>query len=139
MIHEIKIAHCEWKRNWIDQNKVVFGYDDTQDCCESWGWGVYDSETKEKVSESPDGLPYHFDFESGTEEVEFSCHLTDEVRERMLYGKNFEYVDVLSVVRVKLLPDEGTDGKPLVFEAFTDHNGYYLHSFSFDKEDKSNG
>ena len=72
MIHEVKIAHCEWKRNWIDQNKVVFGYSDVQDCCESWGWGVYDPETKERVADSPDGMPYHFDFESGAEEIEFN-------------------------------------------------------------------
>ena len=137
MIHEVKIAHCEWKRNWIDQNKVVFGYSDVQDCCESWGWGVYDPETKERVADSPDGMPYHFDFESGAEEIEFNSWISAVDRARMLYGKNSEYVDVIDVVRVKLLPDEGTDGKPLVFEAYTDHNGYYLHSFSFDKEENN--
>ena len=139
MIREIKIPHCEWKRNWIDQNKVVFGYDDTQDCCESWGWGVYDPETKERVADSPDGLPYHFDFEGGSEEIKFDSSISDVDRARMLYGKNFEYVDVLDVVRVKLLPDEGTDGKPLVFEAYTDHNGYYLHDFSFEKDEDADG
>ena len=135
MIREIKIQHLEWKKNWIDQNKVVFGYDDTQNCCEEWGWGVYDPETKEKVADSPDGLTYHFDFKSGAEELEFGDRNNYD-RANMLYGRDLECydLDVLDVVRVKLLPDEVTDGKPLVFEAYTNHNGYYLHDFSFEKE-----
>ena len=140
MIREIKIPHLEWKKNWIDQNKVVFGYDDTQDCCESWGWGVYDPETKEKVADSPDGLTYHFDFKSGAEKLEFGDRNNYD-RANMLYGRDLECydLDVLDVVRVKLLPDEGMDGKPLVFEAYTNHNGYYLHDFSFEKDEDADG
>ena len=131
MIREIKIPHYEWKKNWIDQNKVVFGYYDSQNCCEDWGWGVYDPETKEKVAESPDGMPYHFDFECGAKTDCFNA----EERFCERYAFRDEWVDQLDCVRVRLLPDEGTDGKPLVFEAYTAHNWYYLHSFSFDKEE----
>ena len=35
------------------------------------------------------------------------------------------------------MKNEGTEGEPLVFEAWTDHNGYYLHSFSFGKRDNN--
>ncbi len=135
MIREIKIQHCEWKKNWIDQNKVVFGYDDSQNCCEEWGWGVYDPETKEKVAESPDGMPYHFDFEGGAETVQFTSRENQEGR----LNRRGELVEILDCVRVRLLPDEGTDGKPLVFEAYTDHNGYYLHDFSFEKDEDADG
>lgn len=131
MIREIKIPQCEWKRNWIDQNKVVFGYGDTQNCCECWGWGVYDPDTKEKVAESPDGMPYHFDFEGG---AKTDCFYAEE-RFCERYAFSDEWVDQLDCVRVRLLPDDGTDGKPLVFEAYTDHNGYYLHDFSFEKDE----
>lgn len=135
MIREIKIPHLEWKKNWIDQNKVVFGYDDTQDCCEEWGWGVYDPKTKEKVAESPDGMPYHFDFEGGAKTAQFDARENQEGR---LAFRN-EYVEQLDCVRVRLLPDDGTDGKPLVFEAYTNHNGYYLHDFSFEKDEGADG
>ena len=39
------------KRNFVDQNNVVFGYDDQRDCCESFGMGVYDPATHELVAE----------------------------------------------------------------------------------------
>ena len=135
MIREIVIPHLEWKKNWIDQNKVVFGYDDTQDCCEEWGWGVYDPETKEKVAESPDGLPYHFDFEGGAKTAQFNAE--EELGNRFAFRD--AWVDQLDCVRVRLLPDEGAGGKPLVFEAYTDHNGFYLHDFSFEKEKNADG
>ena len=135
MIREIKIPHLEWKKNWIDQNKVVFGYDDSQDCCESWGWGVYDHETKEKVAESPDGMPYHFDFEGGAKTAQFN----DEERFGERYAFRDAWVDQLDCVRVRLLPDDGSDGKPLVFEAYTNHDGYYLHDFSFEKDEDADG
>lgn len=41
MIVEISNAITEQygKKNWIDQNLVVFGYYDRDHCCEAWGWG----------------------------------------------------------------------------------------------------
>ena len=139
MIKELKnsVTEAFSKRNWIDQNNIVFGYEDSQDCCEDWGWGVWNPKTKEKVADSPDGLPYHFDFESGATEIEFTDYLPKREYAKMLYGQDQTYLDHLDVVRVNLLPDEGTEGEPLVFEAWTDHNGYYLHSFAFEKRDNN--
>ena len=50
MIQDIgnKITKNYDKHNWIDQNNVVFGYDDDQQCCEHWGWGVFDPQTGKK-------------------------------------------------------------------------------------------
>lgn len=118
------------KKNWIDQNLVVFGYSDTSCCCEEWGWGVYDPETKKKVADSPNGMPYHFSLSSGVDKQEFAYNSGND---RRLAFKD-EVVDQLDCVRVTLLPDEGIEGKPLVFEAYTHHNGYYLHGFSFSDE-----
>lgn len=137
MITEIKnsITEVFAKRNWIDHNNVVFGYDDTQSCCESWGWGVWNPRTKERVADSPNGMPYHFDLEAGATAIEFTDDLPKHEYCNLLYGQDETYLDHLDVVRVNLIPDVGVAGDPLVFEAYTSHNGYYLHSFSFLKQE----
>ena len=119
MIQDIgnKITSDYDKRNWIDQNNVVFGYDDNRQCCEYWGWGVFDPQTGEKVAEDPAGLPYHFDFEAGADEVPLRIY-TDE---------SDESTDIVQVV---LLRDDDPS-KRLIFECFNCHNGYYYHDFSF--------
>ena len=126
MIQDIgnKITSDYDKRNWIDQNNVVFGYDDHQQCCEYWGWGVYDPKTGEKVAEDPNGLPYHFDFEAGANESPLRIY-TDEC-------------DVSNdFVQVVLVSDDDSK-KKLIFECFNCHNGYYYHDFSFKRiEDKN--
>lgn len=122
MITQIHIKNTLWKRNWIDHNNVVFGYDRDQLCCESFGWAVYDPITKEKVSDDIDGMPYHFDFESGAR--------TDEA-----WYTDIEDQDVLDVVHVTLVNDKD-ETKKLIFECWCNHNGYYYHDFSFEKNEK---
>ena len=109
------------KHNWIDQNSVVFGYSDYQQCCEDWGWGVFDPSKKERIAEDPDGMPYHFVFEDGAKEGEAAF-------------SDVDYPDVVDVVHVTLAHDED-ESKRLVFECFCNHNGYYYHDFSFEKRE----
>lgn len=135
MIRTIELKWAGGKHNWIDQNNVVFGYDDVQDCCEAWGWGVYDPETRELVAAEPDGLPYHFDFENGTRELAIKWG-DKKPKEELPYGfENTEYIDVINAVQVALLPDDG-EARRLIFQCYVDHNGYYYHSFSLDKKSK---
>lgn len=117
MIQDIgnKITNGYGKQNWIDQNNVVFGYDDYQKCCEDFGWGVYDPETGKKVADEPNGLPYHFDFEAGAREND----------DRIYTGE-----DTTDTVQVTLVHDDDHK-KKLIFECFNCHNGYYYHDFSF--------
>lgn len=122
MINQIHIKHAPWKCNWIDHNNVVFGYDKDQHCCESFGWSVYDPITKEKIADDIEGMPYHFDFISGARMYEEPY--TD-----------IEYPDVLDVVHVTLVHDEDKTEK-LIFECWCNHNGYYYHDFSFEKNEK---
>ena len=124
MIQDIgnKITWDNDKINWIDQNNVVFGYDDYQECSEYWGWGVYDPETGEKVAEDPAGLPYHFDFEAGAR--------ADEPR---IFSD--EHPD--DTVQVTLVNDDDPT-KTLIFECFNCHNGYYYHDFSFKRLEDMN-
>lgn len=121
MIKQIHINYCDWKENWIDHNNVVFGYSKNQ-CCESFGWGVYDPITEKKVADDIDGLPYHFDFNSGAREFEPPYEY-------------IEYPNVLDVVHVTLIHDKDAT-KRLVFECWCNHNGYYYHDFSFGKREK---
>ena len=107
------------KINWIDQNNVVFGYDDVRHCCEHCGWGVYNPRTRERVADSPDGLPYHFDFDAGAKEND----------EEPFQG------DVTDWVQVVLVSDDDPD-KKLILECWCEHNGYYYHDFSFKKHDE---
>lgn len=122
MIKQIYIKHVSGKRNWIDHNNVVFGYEKDQQCCESFGWAVYDPITREKVADDIEGIPYHFDFTSGAREDEEPY--TD-----------IEYPDVLDVVHVTLVHDED-ETKKLIFECWCNHNGYYYHDFSFERNEK---
>ena len=125
MIKQICMKHDSWwdtKRNWIDHNNVVFGYSDDQQCCESFGWAVYDPITREKVADDIDGKPYHFDFESGA-------------NEDVVPYTDIEYPDVLDVVHVTLIHDEDKT-KKLIFECWCNHNGYYYHDFSLKKNEK---
>lgn len=119
MINEIGNCNTRMaeKQNWIDQNKVVFGYDNYRQSCEEFGWGVYDPDTRAKVAEEPHGLPYHFVFEEGAKENS---------------GLSFKE-DVTDWVHVTLEADDGS-GKRLVLECYCDHNGYYYHDFDFWKD-----
>lgn len=131
MIREIKIPGCNTKKNWIDQNNIVFGYSDHQHCCEAFGWGVFNSETKERVAFSPDGLSYHFDFEKGAVEIEGNpdpLTLKD--------GDGYEIAPSCpDTVQVELVSDTD-ETKRLVFECWNVHNGYYYHDFSFERNKK---
>lgn len=122
MIKRIYIKHCEGKSNWIDQNNVVFGYDDYDQCCETWGYGVYDPITKEKISNDPDSMPYHFDFSKGAREN------TGE------YFSDIEYPSTVDSVHIDMISDDGSN-KRLVFECWCNHNGYYYHSFALERKE----
>ena len=121
MIHDIgnKITSDYGKHNWIDQNNVVFGYDEQQQCCECWGWAVYDPKTREKVADDPSDMPYHFDFAAGAREAGEEIY-TDEADEST------------DIVHVTLVHDDDPE-KILIFECYNCHNGYYYHDFSFGK------
>lgn len=102
----------EWKSNWIDQNNVVVGYDDSQQCCEQFGWGVYDKDTRVWVADDPSGMPYHF----GS-----VCDY-----DQFVLLDPYESPDL---DQIELLPDDGKS-PVLVFEFHNCHNGYYHHDFS---------
>jgi len=136
MIKEIKTITLEMygKKNWIDQNNIVFGFSDEGQCCESWGWGVFNEKTREKIADNPKDLPYHFDYEFGARTE--GCSDEIELDKNEVIYKNDEisgHTDVTDVVQVRLVADDGK-GPSLIFQCYTLHNGYYLHDFSFRKK-----
>ena len=130
MIKEIFIRGS-YKANWIDQNNVVFGYDDNQQCCEDFRWGVFNTDGT-PIAENPDGLPYHFDFKAGALEHFPEDWSTDAINKvfTSMFGRD-SHTDITDVVVVKLMPD-GNKGPSLYFICINDNNGYYYHDFSFD-------
>ena len=125
-----KVLDSFGKKNWIDQNSIVFGFDNQSHCCETWGWGVYDPKTREEIAEDPDGLPYRFNFSAGTREIS-STDCDTPLYQVGIFGK-FDNFDNLDCVQVTLVHDEDPS-KKLIFQAYTDHNGYYYHDFAFHK------
>lgn len=105
----------QYKCNWIDQNNVVVGYDYIRQCCEVFGWGVYDKETRVRVADDPCGMPYHFGAVCDYEQFEPQ-----------------EFYEEPDLDQIELLPDDGKS-PVLVFEFYNCHNGYYHHEFSVQK------
>ena len=119
-----------YKANWIDQNNVVFGYDNEQQCCENFCWGVFNMDGT-LIANNPDGLPYHFDFKADALEEfpeDWSKDAIDNAFASM-FGWDY-FNNNQDVVVVKLIPDDNNESS-LYFICFNDHNGYYYHDFSF--------
>lgn len=125
MIQDIgnKVTLDNGKRNWIDQNNVVFGYDGYTQSCEHWGWGVYGPESKIKWYDEPTDLPYHFDFAKGA---------IVDVKEPFFWNYEGKQPEITNVVQVTLVHDDDPNDT-LIFECFCCHNGFYYHDFSFEK------
>lgn len=59
MIKYIQVKNS-YKANWLDDRGVLVGFDVTSQCCEVFGYRVYEKESGKHVFDDPDGLPYHF-------------------------------------------------------------------------------
>lgn len=110
MIKYIPVKGAD-KVNWLDDQGVLVGFDNYQQCCEDFGFGVYDKESGKHVSDDLDGLPYHFakTYEEGAEHAYCGVWTAD-------------------LFHVEMLPDDGKS-PVLVLECYNDHNGYYYHNF----------
>ena len=137
MIKEIFIRGS-YKANWIDQNNVVFGYDDERQCCENFKWGVFNTNGIH-IAQNPDGLPYHFDFKAGALD-HFPEDLTmDTIYDVLTSMFDWDYInDTPDVVVVKLIPDDN-NGSSLYFICINYHNGWYYHDFSFSENHEIEG
>ena len=100
------------KSNWLDDRGVLVGFADRRQCCEDFGYGVYEKEGGKHVSDDPSDLPYHF------------AKTYEENGGHDYCGKNPR-----DLFQVEMFPDDGKS-PVLVFECYNDHNGYYYHDFN---------
>tara|TARA_R110000803_G_scaffold51154_2_gene105877 strand:+ start:144 stop:518 length:375 start_codon:yes stop_codon:yes gene_type:complete len=110
----MKIFNKDYKVNFVDDNNVVVGFDDSQNCCENFGWSI----TKEiptytgNASTEPD--------EPDTEGYLFDVLFYEEVHPQD------KYFDCGGMVVFKLTK-KGEDN--LYLSLYNSHNGYYSHGF----------
>lgn len=127
MIKYIQVKNS-YKANWLDDRGVLVGFDVTSQCCEVFGYRVYEKESGKPIFDDPDGLPYHF---AKTYETNTKIGKT---------GIVCEYCGDPSadLFQVDMFPDDGK-GPVLVFECFNNHNGYYYHDFEMKVDFKEEG
>lgn len=103
------------KINFVDSNNVLVGFDNTQQCCENFGWKILDH-NKEEFKATPEQLePYVFDasfFESVEDEDDY-------------------HVDRDALF--KLTKPE--DDNPIYLNLYNHHNGYYSHGFVMSQDE----
>lgn len=98
------------KVNFVDAHNVVVGYDMTANCCEDFGWGVFQPD-RTPVSEH---LRVFYDYRFDTE---YFVEVEDE-------GK----YDQGGCVEFRMVNTKG--GGELFLRLWNSHNGYYCHGFS---------
>ena len=136
MIKYIPVKNS-YKVNWLDDQGVLVGWDDFQQCCEVFGHKVYEKESGKPVFDDPDGLPYHFakSYETTTDEKNI-----DEMNSKNNIEREYCGDTNADIFQVEMFPDDG-NGPVLVFECFNNHNGYYYHDFEmkvdFQENDRS--
>jgi len=108
------------KYNFIDENDVVVGYDNCQDCCEWANWFISEERFPDKADEALVGVV--------PEDLENWIFDPRGFKE----GKsNFENDDTNHYVSFRLL-DKKTNKKVAYLILFNVHNGYYAHGFTME-------
>lgn len=132
MIKYIQVKNS-YKANWLDDQGVLVGFDTCQQCCEEFGYRVYDKKSGKPVFDDPDGLLYHFakTYETNTDETN-----TDEKNSKI--KRAYCGDPLIDLFQVEMFPDDGK-GPVLVFECFNNHNGYYYHDFDMKVDFKEDG
>ncbi len=108
------------KVNFVDDNNVVLGFDNTSQCCESFGWYVSES----KNAESGKGGD-----EYDKQSVEFLAPYNFDVSYSVSSNDDNEHYDYEFKLVAKGLPD-------LYLTLYNEHNGYYSHGFTMTADNK---
>jgi len=107
----MKIFNNDGKINFVDDNNVLIGFDNCQQCCESFGWFVCSNEPTEIVEEeNAEGIE--------TEGYQFD---TNYFKELSLGGGHLECE--VAIFRL------GKDGSEIYLALYNSHNGYYSRGF----------
>lgn len=115
----MKFFWRDGKFNWIDDNNVLLGFEDSQQCCERYGY-LYHTSLEDPTSVVPlaDAELDEFNFDP----FFHACGIFSSCS-----TKEFDYPQTFTV---KLLNKE--EAASLYLTIYNSHNGYYTHGFSFD-------
>lgn len=116
----------EHKLNFVDSNNVILGFDNTQDCCEQFGWYVNTNQGANRDDKSTvEGDETYTPSLKMLEPYNFDIHY-HAIKESQDYS--FE-----SLCEFKLVADGLPD---LYLTLFNIHEGYYSHGFDFSVDGK---
>lgn len=106
------------KFNWVDDNNVLLGFDNSLQCCENFGH------------------LYHTSLEDPTSTVS----LTDAELDKFNFDPSFRACGLFSYLKDLDYPNTFTvrlnnkEADSFIYlTLYNSHNGYYTHGFSFDK------
>lgn len=124
----MKIFDRDGKINFVDDNNVFVGFDNHQDCCESFGYYL----TKE-IPQRPAGEDHNARYEYKPNDLS----LTDEEINGYLFDPTF----FKQLSNEELYTEDGgavcfrltkSDKSELFLTLYNCHNGYYGHGFTMD-------
>lgn len=127
----MKLFDRDGKWNWVDENNVVLGYDNRQDCCESAGYfyldrpPVADDFSHKRLGELEKSSPPFASLDDYRFDPSSLCKSVDA-------GRN---LDDGGAVISRLVHVGG--GPDIYLVLFNCHNGYYSHGFEFKVGDKA--
>ena len=122
--------------NFVDRNNLLVGFNNSQNCCERFGYSLSSQDTINLV-------PFH---DEATDEYndDYGLKIPDEVGpsdeelEPFVFDRSFHEVRQLdpgyncaNVAVFRLLNDRGRE---LFLYLYNQHNGYYSHGFDFQDE-----
>lgn len=110
MIKYIQVKNS-YKANWLDDRGVLVGFDNFQQCCEQFGYRVYEKESGKPVFDDPDGLLYHFTktYETTTDEKN-----TDEMNSKKNIKREYCGDSSADLFQVEMFPDDGKVPRPSI-------------------------
>lgn len=115
-MHVFNKENTSWsdKLNFVDDNNVIVGYDYSQSCCESFGYGFSDCLLPEEVDLTGRDL-------ADEDEINLEGYNFDTTFYEHGSGMEDQYYAVFKLVK----PGE----KDLYLYLWNHHNGYYAHGF----------
>lgn len=113
----MKIFESEWKINFVDDNNVLVGFDNCQNCCENFGYTLTRKVPNDGCIESEHRLdPEGFQFDTGFIFSQEKTEMWEEggmVTFKMTKGDEVMYLNL-----------------------YNHHNGFYSHGFEMKINDQ---
>jgi hypothetical protein len=112
------------KVNFVDDNNVLVGYDFAGNCCENFGWYIYD-----KVGHTNGEDPV---FSDSINEKALNESLKEWTFDTAFFDRltNDKSYDEENIAVFRLVNGDNE----LFLHLYNSHNGYYHHGFDFSKD-----